>query len=98
SHTPINLLARWRHLHHTEAFRHLVGERVHALTTDGNPREPAKQGRGRLIRDFGGQVHHGLLHVTLQPPRTHVQHLVERRGPRTADPTTPLQVWSSAIF
>ena len=44
SHTRSNLLARWRHLHHTQVFGHLGGERVPALPTDGHPREPATQG------------------------------------------------------
>src|SRR4051794_29423338 len=48
-HSLINLLARLRHLHHTEACGYLVRDRVHTLTTDCNPSEPAKQDRGGLI-------------------------------------------------
>src|SRR5262245_22198864 len=61
----INLLARRRHFHHTEVCGYLVNDRVHALTTDRNPTEPAKQRRGCLIRDLCCEIHRGLLHVTL---------------------------------
>jgi hypothetical protein len=63
------------------------GARVHALTTDPNPTEPAQQRRGGLIRDLCGQIHRGLLHVTLEPTRAHGQRLVERISPRPADRT-----------
>jgi hypothetical protein len=42
-HASINLLARRRHFHHTETCGYLVRDRVHALTTDCNPTEPAEQ-------------------------------------------------------
>src|SRR5215470_11325686 len=93
-HASLNLLARRRHFHHTEACGYLVRDRVHALTTDRNPTESAKQRRGCLIRDLCCEIHCGLLHVTLEPTRAHVQRLVEWIGPRTADRTIevgPLQ-------
>src|SRR5262245_20037012 len=62
-HASINLLTRRRHLHHPEACGYLVRDRVHALTTDRNPTEPAKQRRGGLIRDLCCEIHRGLLHV-----------------------------------
>src|SRR5215217_4209216 len=49
-HAPLNLLARRRHLQHTEPLSHLLDQRVHALTTDRDATEMAKQRRGRLVR------------------------------------------------
>src|SRR6516162_5681753 len=76
--TPLNLLARRRHLQHTEALRHPLDQRVHALTTDRDATKTAKQRRGRLVRELGCQVHRCLLHVKVHPTRTQAQHLVER--------------------
>src|SRR4029434_2667098 len=64
-HASINLLARRRHFHHTEACGYLVRDRVHALTTDRNPTESAQQCRSCLIRRIWCEFHRGLFHVTL---------------------------------
>src|SRR5215510_5001099 len=81
---PINLLPRWRHLQHIQALSHLLSERVHALTTDGNATEPPKEPRGRLIQDFGSHIHGSLLDVRLHATHTYAQYLVKRIGPRMA--------------
>jgi hypothetical protein len=54
---------------------------MHALAADRQATEMAKQRRGRLIRQFGRQVHRCLLHVKLHAPRTQPQNLVERITP-----------------
>src|SRR5262245_48178045 len=83
-HASINLLARRRHLDHAEALGHLVGERVHALTTHGYATEvpetavrPSHMGP----RSPGPRWPAG--HPVASAPDP-PQHLVERIAPHTA--------------
>ncbi len=73
---PLDRRSRGRDISHGEPLGSLGHQRMHTLTTDGNPTQLAKRRRGRVIGSRGHEVGGGLWHITVETARTQAQHLI----------------------
>src|SRR5262245_13437550 len=80
---PLDLLARRYHVQHGQPRAHVVGYGVHPFAPAVHPRQISKERLGRVIRHFGDQLHHGVLHVELFTPCHQTQRVIERVEPYT---------------